>query len=91
MEYKLSKEVEFEGVKYTTLNIDLDSLTGRDLINAESEAYAMIGRPATDLDRVYHACIASRAAKVPSELFNALPAKDFAQIAREVQSFLLGI
>lgn len=91
MEYKLSKEIEFEGTKYSTLNVDLDSLTGRDLVNAESEAYAILNRPATDLDKVYHACIASRAAKVPSELFNALPAKDFAKIAREVQSFLLGI
>lgn len=91
MEVKLSKEVEFEGVKYATLDIDLDALTGRDLINAESEAYAQLGRPATDLDKVYHACVAARAAHVPSDLFFTIPAKDFASIARGVQNFLLGI
>lgn len=91
MELKLSKETEFEGVKYVTLDIDLDSLTGKDLINAESEAYALLGRPATDLDKAYHACVAARAAKVPADLFYVIPARDFASIAREVQSFLLGI
>lgn len=91
MEVKLSKEIEFMGVIYTVLDIDLDSLTGKDLINAESEAYAMLKRPATDLDKVYHACIAARAAHVPSDLFFAIPARDFAPIAREVQNFLLGI
>lgn len=66
MELKLPKETEFEGVKYATLDIDLDSLTGKDFINAESEAYALLGRPETNLDKVYHACVAARAAKVPA-------------------------
>lgn len=91
MEIKLSKEIEFEGAKYDTINLDLDALTGRDLVSAETEAYAQLGRPSTDLDKVYQACVAARAAKVPPDMFFALPAKDFALIARTVQNFLLGV
>lgn len=90
MEYKLSKEIEFECIKYTTLNIDLDALTGRDLVSAESETLSLTGRPATDLDKTYQACVAARASKVPSDMILSLPAKDFARITSEVQTFLLG-
>ena len=43
MEIKLSKEIEFEGKKYAELAIDLDELTGRDLVDAGVEASAITG------------------------------------------------
>lgn len=91
MEIKLSKEVEFEGKKYTTLTLNLDPLTGRDLINAEKEASAMLFRPATDIDKTYQVCVAAMACGVPSDLLMSLPGRDFSRITSEVQNFLLGV
>lgn len=65
MEIKLSKEIEFEGKKYAELAIDLDELTGRDLVDAGVEASGITGRPVTDIDKTYQTCVAAKAAKVP--------------------------
>lgn len=85
----LSKEVTFEGQEYSELQLDLEALTGRDLVSAEAEAFSMTGRPATDLDKTYQACVAARAAKVLSDMILSLSAKDFAKITSMVQTFLL--
>ncbi|MDO5116000.1 MAG: phage tail assembly protein [Synergistaceae bacterium] len=90
MEIKLSKEVEFEGKKHTELTVDLDGLTGRELIDAEAEAFAITARPVTDIDKTYQSCVAAKAAKVPADLLFRLPARDFAKITSAVQNFLLG-
>ncbi|MEA5034032.1 phage tail assembly protein [Cloacibacillus evryensis] len=91
MEIKLSKEMEFEGKKYEALDLDLDALTGRDLINAEKEASVMLFRPATDIDKTYQVCVAALACRVPSDMLMSLPGRDFSKITSEVQNFLLGV
>ncbi|MCF0247947.1 MAG: phage tail assembly protein [Synergistes sp.] len=91
MQIELSKEIEFEGKKYSALDLNLDSLTGKDVVNAESEAAAIMGRPAVDLDKIYQACVAARAAGVSVELLQALPARDFCKVTMAVQGFLLGV
>ena len=90
MKIKLAKEIEFEGGKYAELTVDLDGLTGRDLVDAEAEASAIAARPVTDIDKTYQTCVAAKAATVPAELLFKLPARDFAKITSAVQNFLLG-
>lgn len=90
MKVKFKDPFDFEGKKYEGIDLNLDALTGRDLINAESESTAIMGRPAIDLDKTYQACIAARAASVPVDMILSLPARDFSHITSEVQSFLLG-
>ena len=86
---KLTKEIEFEGKKYKELTVDLDGLIGKDLVDAEAEAYAITKRPVTDIDKTYQACVAAKAAKVPVDLFFKLSGRDFAKITSAVQGFLL--
>lgn len=86
---KLSKPFEFEGKTYTEIELDLDGLTGRSLIDAEREAAAVMGRPSVDIDKVYQACVAAMAAGMPYDALTALPAKDFTRITGAVQAFLL--
>ena len=81
---------EFEGKTVTELDLDLEALTGRDLLDAEREANAMLGRPSTDLDKTYQVCVAAKAAKVVPDMILAMPAKYFAKVTSAVQSFLFG-
>lgn len=89
MDFKLSREIEFEGKKYNSLTLDFEKLTGKDLIDADAEAAALMRRPVSDYDRAYYVCVAARAAGVPADLIVALPAKDFTKAVLATQNFLL--
>lgn len=87
---KLSRPVAFEGKEYAELTLDLDSVTGRDLIKAEAEARLIAGpSPVAELSKAYHAAVAAKAAKVPVDLILELPAQDFTRVTMAVQNFLL--
>lgn len=89
MEIKLSKEFEYEGKTYKTLNLDMDKLTGKDILAVESEAVAMAGGPVTDFSKTYQAVLAAKAAGVAPDMIIALPAKDFLTVTLEASAFLL--
>lgn len=89
MRIEFKKPVVFEGKTYNGVELKLDALTGRDLISAESEAAALMGRPAIDVDKTYQACVAAKSSGVPVDMLLGLPAKDFNGITSAVQSFLL--
>ena len=72
MKYILSKEYEFEGQKYTEIELNLDVLTGKD-VSAVKREWAR-----------------AKAAKLPIEFMENLPAKDYCAIGQEVSNFLLG-
>ncbi|MGI6436410.1 MAG: phage tail assembly protein [Syntrophomonadaceae bacterium] len=88
---KLSKVKTWEDVEYDALFLDLEGLTGNDLLQAEKE-YASEGgtAPVVELNKGYLSLVAAKAAKVPVELIRDLPAKDFSQVTIMVQNFLLG-
>ncbi|CAH8247458.1 phage tail assembly protein [Paenibacillus melissococcoides] len=92
--YKLKKPVTFEGKEYTELNLDFDSLTGRDLINAERQyVRSAQGNELANLKEIMkemQVYIAAFAAKCPPELILSLGIKDVAEITRLVQVFILG-
>ncbi|TEB13362.1 phage tail assembly protein [Pelotomaculum propionicicum] len=88
----LSRPFTFEDKEYTEINLDLDSLTGRDLIDSEREAVVVVGpssSPVVELSKPYSAALAAKAAKVPIEMILELPARDFTMITMTVQDFLL--
>jgi len=86
----LSREIEYDGKKYTCLQLDLDGLTGEDLINAEMEAMALgAAYSVAEMNKTYLACLGAKAAKVPVELVKSLPAKSFSTLTIIVQNFLL--
>ena len=89
MRVDFKKPFEFEGKTFDGLELDLDALTGQDLIDAEREASAIIGRPAVDIDKTYQACIAAKASGTVVDMLIKLPAREFSKITSEVQLFLL--
>ncbi|MBR2209025.1 MAG: phage tail assembly protein [Synergistaceae bacterium] len=90
MKIKLKKAISFHGEEIKELELNLDDLTGNDLIQAEKQAMTDESLPmVTDFTRAYQITIAAQALKMPVEILRTLPAKDFSRIANEVQRFLL--
>lgn len=88
----LRKKVEYKGVEYQELNMDLESLTGTDMIKAN----AKLRKAGVDIDDLmpvlnmeYQVLLAAKAANVPKEVIEKMDARDFLEITMEVQSFLL--
>jgi len=88
---ELKKPVENEGQTVETIHLDLEGLTGEDLIQAESE-YAVMGGVASvpELSKAYLMHVAARACGLPVETIRSLSARDVTQVTMEVQNFLLG-
>ncbi|MDR7867610.1 MAG: phage tail assembly protein [Sporomusaceae bacterium] len=91
MNIKFGKTHTFEGKEYKELKIDLDGLTGKDLVDASREA-RLLGDAGQvqEFSAVYLAVVSAKAAKVPVDMILALPAKDFTAVKTAVQNFLLG-
>ncbi|WP_083633588.1 phage tail assembly protein [Alkalihalophilus pseudofirmus] len=90
-EYKLYKEVEFEGKKYSSLDLDFDSLTGSDLEEATIEVSQMGDANTmmfTESSKLYQAAICARAAKVPVQLIRKLHPKDYTGVTIQAYAFL---
>lgn len=88
----LRKKIEYKGVEYQELNMDLESLTGTDMIKAN----AKLRKAGVDIDDLmpvlnmeYQVLLAAKAANVPKEVIEKMDARDFLEITMEVQSFLL--
>ncbi|UNY40569.1 tail assembly chaperone [Pararheinheimera phage vB_PsoM_KLER1-1] len=91
-EFTLSKPFVFEEKEYTTLNLNMEDLTGADLENIEREMSAagmIVSLP--EASKSYQMYVAARSAKVPVALIKALPLRDASAITMKVQSFLLGM
>ena len=89
MDIKFAKPFMFEDQEYEGLTVDLDSLTGQDLLDASREARELGDTtPVMELSKTYYTAVVAKAAKVPIELIVALPAKEFSKVTVEVQSFL---
>ncbi|GEB35309.1 phage tail assembly protein [Brevibacillus parabrevis] len=89
--YKLSRPFSFDGTEYTELSLDLDALTGEDMMSCERQLNATTNDVVyvKELSKLYLALVAAKAAKVPVEVIKKLPAKDFSKITMRVQNFLL--
>lgn len=92
-EYKFLKPVEFEGKKYESIDLDLESLDARAMIEIERQYLVSTSNQGVvlkELNKEYQLFVAAKAAKMPIEFMYALPAQDFMRITLSVQNFLTG-
>ena len=90
---KLSRPTQINGSELTEINLDLESLKGKDLIELETgfrKLYRGEYIPVVGIDSRYHAFVAGRVSGINPEDLGELYAPDFAAVCAEVQSFLLG-
>ena len=85
---KLSKPINYEGEQINELELDLDSLEGRDFIEAEREVGSSEFTPMKEFSKAHLAILAARACGRPSDLIPLLGIKDFSKVTVEVQNFL---
>ena len=86
----LTKPVNIGGKEVSEISMDFDTLTGNDLIKAESEARAMgDNTPLITASMRYQAAVAARALQCPADDMLALGAKDFTKVIAAVTRFLL--
>jgi len=89
--HEFAKPITFEGTEYSGLDLDLDRLTGKDLVNIEAEMTARgIQAVMPEISKSYQMLVAARAAKVPVELIEELPIKEASAITMKVVNFLFG-
>lgn len=90
MKHTFAKPYKFEDQEFTELEMDLDSLTGKD-ISAAKRQWALAGNfspvPASDMD--FCAALAAQASKQPLEFFEQMPAGEFTKITQAVSNFLM--
>lgn len=89
--HTLAKPVQFEGKTYESLVLDFDSLTGRDIKEAKKRFDTLGVRvtPILAMDTEFAAYVAARAAKVPVEIFDYIPAADYVSITQMVVNFFM--
>lgn len=92
-EITLSKEYEFEGVKYKKLDFSkLDDLTGSDMVEINrimTRRGIIDSSPELSLEYAFY--MAAKAFGMPIEFFNQLSPKDCMKVKNRVQRFLLGL
>ena len=89
MQVKFKKEYDFEGKKYGAVELDLENLTGKDLIDVERNCRAMGDASlAITLSTQFHLLVAGKASKLPVEFFYQLNIGDASKVAATVQGFL---
>ena len=89
MKIQLKKPYEFEGKTYKDLEFDLEGLTGVDVSAAKRDWLRSGGySPSMASDVDFGAFLAAKAAKLPMEFMQGLPAKDYCAIGLRVCDFL---
>lgn len=88
--HTFKKPVKFEGKEYKEIILDLEGLTGQDVQDVSNEMLAKgISLGLAEVNKSFLSAMASRAANVPVEFMNSLPAREFSSITVQVQNFLL--
>ena len=87
---ELSKPVKWGDKEVSALSLDLEGLSGNDMVNAEKEFLALnpgfVG--VSSLTTEYALCVAARLVKRPVEDIKELPAKDCLRITSVIDGFL---
>ena len=92
MKIKLTRELSVRGEMLSELELDLDKLTGQDIIEVEKQIDSSgDGRALVlpEYSKLYLAAVAARALKIPREALNGLSARDFTRVTQAVQNFLI--
>lgn len=86
MRITLSQPVNYKDTQLDSLDLELDALTGNDLIAVEDSLRA--AGQVNLFSQSYFAAIAARSAHIPVEVLKGLPVKDFMKVTSEVINFL---
>lgn len=89
---KLSRPTKINGSELTEINLDLESLRGRDLLELETgfrQRHRGEYIPVLNIDARYQIHVAGRVCGINPDDLGELYAPDFAAICSQVQSFLL--
>jgi hypothetical protein len=89
MKIKLKKPVTYKEQEYQEIDLDLENLTGVDLMKANVALRGSEDKLLPMFSMVYQVEVAALAAKVPTDVIRALGAQDFMRVTVEVQAFLL--
>lgn len=92
MKIELSRPISYKENELSELELDLESLTGYQLIEAEEDLRRQgITVSTWDYSRPYMIQIAARAMHIPSEVLKTMSAQDFVKVCNAVTGFLLGM
>ena len=90
MEIKLKKAIKINGEETKTVNLNFDSITGNELIEAERTLRALGDTsPSAYLSMKYHAIIAAKLMGIPLDDVLEMNATDFKNVTVAVAGFLL--
>lgn len=86
-EITLSKPFEFCGETYEKIEMDFDKLTGADIEAIEEELYAQTKFVVVkeEWSKRYQRHLAAKAAGVPNDMIEALPARDYKKIVKAAE------
>lgn len=87
---KLNKPLQYKGQSISEIELNLEEMKGRDLIEIETQMNADGKFLVTDFSKAYQVKIAAKAAKIPAEELENLSARDFNKVTSAVQLFLVG-
>lgn len=91
MKIELSRSIKYKEAELNELDLDLESLTAYDLLNAEDDLRRQgITVSVWDYSRPFMIQIAARAMHIPVEVLKTMNAVDFVKVCNVVGGFLLG-
>lgn len=91
MEIEISKPITVNGEKVKKFELDFDKITGRDLVQAETEARAKGDHtPAIFLSMQFQMIVAAKAIGIKYDDLLELPAADCKKIIEPAALFLVG-
>ena len=91
MTIKLTKSITVKGKKIDEIDLNLDKLTGKDLIAAETEVRAMgDNSPVIAASLRYQAAVVARVVGAPVDDILELHAVDFQRVTTQAMNFLFG-
>lgn len=86
---KLSQPITHTGETYTEVTMNFGALTGKDFENIDDEITTMnrfVAIPSAS--RLYQRVLAAKAAGIPSDVIEALPARDYLAVVAAARRFL---
>ena len=91
MKITLTKGISYQDKEITELDINLDDLTGQDLLDVEEQLKRKnITVNAWEYSRVFLLAVAAHASGLPMECLKGMNVRDFTAVINEVLSFLAG-
>lgn len=91
MKIELSKAIPYKDAQLKELELELENMTGKDILQVESDMKASGENIAAwEYSRSFLLNVAARASHLPVEVLQNLNVKDFTRVINETLNFLAG-